>query len=398
MKYPLDGIRVIDFSQTIAGPFCSMVLAELGAEVIKVENPAIGDETRMWAPFLEDESGYFFSINRSKKSIALNLKDPRGKESALLLAKESDVLLENFTPGVMERLGLNYQAIKEINPKIIYCSVSAFGQGGPYKDKKGYDPVMQAMGGIMSVTGPIEGPPVKVGIPITDFFTALYAVIGITIALSERKESGKGAYLDFSMYESTISLLSFIGAFYLYEGKVPKAFGSGNPVRVPSANYKTKDNKYIHLVPNDRQWKEFCNTLGLNEMGANKDYDSNAKRVSHREEINKRIEGKIVQKNIEEWVKIFNEKGFPFGPVQTMEDIFQDPQVIARKILEEIDHPRHGIIKTVKLPFGFCDFKSGIKGPAPLLGENSREVLSEILHYNEKKIDQLIKDHVTKEP
>lgn len=396
MKGPLDGIRVVDFSQTISGPFCSMVLAELGAEVIKVENPQAGDEARGWAPFLGDESGYFFAINRSKKSLALNLKDPRGKETAIELAKKSDVLLENFTPGVMERLGLGYPTLNKINPKLVYCSISAFGQSGPYRDKKGYDPIMQAMGGIMSVTGPIGGPPVKVGIPITDFFTALYAAIGIIVALMERKESGKGQYLDFSMFESTVSLLSFIGAFYLYEGKIPQAFGSGNPVRVPTANYQTKDRRYIHLVPNDRQWKEFCHTVGLDDMADNPDYDSNAKRVVHREEIDRQIQEKIFEKDLDQWVEIFNAKGFPAGPIYTMDQVFKDPQLIAREVLAEIDHPKHGKIKTIKLPFSFCGFKSGIKGPAPRLGEHTREVLSKLMAYDEKKINQLLADKIAK--
>ena len=253
---------------------------------------------------------------------------------------------------------------------------------------------MQAMGGIMGVTGPIGGPPVKVGIPITDFFTALYAAIGIIIALWERKASGKGQYLDFSMFESTLSLLSFIGAFYLYEGKIPQAFGSGNPVRVPTANYQTKDRRYIHLVPNDRQWKEFCHTLGLEEMADNPDYDSNAKRIGHREKIDQRIQEKIFEKDLDQWVEIFNEKGFPAGPIYTTDEVFKDPQVIAREILAQMDHPRHGKIKTIKLPFSFCEFKSGIKGPAPALGEHTRQILFKILGYGDKEIDQLFADKV----
>ncbi|MEE9612877.1 MAG: CaiB/BaiF CoA-transferase family protein [Desulfatiglandales bacterium] len=394
MKRPLEGIRVMDLSQTIAGPFCTMVLAELGAEVIKVEEPRTGDEARSWPPYLGEESGYFFSINRSKKSMAVNLKDPGGKEVAFSLARKSDVIVENFTPGVMARLGLDYATVKEINPKIVYCSISGFGQSGPYRDKKGYDPILQAMGGIMSVTGDIGGPPVKVGIPITDLVTGLYAAMGIVLGISVRKESGEGQYLDMSMFESTLSLLSFIGAFYLYEGKVPKAAGSENPSRVPSANYLTKDQKYIHVIINDRQWKSFCNTTGLTELGENPSYDTNARRVEHRDEINRIIQEEISKRTAEEWIKVFDEKGFPSGPVYTMDQVFQDPQVIAREILEEMNHPRHGMIKSIKLPFGFCSFKSGIKGPAPLLGENSREILSEVIGYGNEKIDRLIAEGV----
>jgi crotonobetainyl-CoA:carnitine CoA-transferase CaiB-like acyl-CoA transferase len=300
MEFPLEGIKVVDFSQTITGPFCTMILAELGAEVYKLEEPRSGDEARTWPPFLGEESGYFFSINRSKKSLAVNLKDPRGKEIAISLARNADVLVENFTPGVIERLGLDYETIKRINPRMIYCSISAFGQSGPYRNKKGYDPIMQAMGGIMSVTGDIDGPPVKVGVPITDLVTGLYASLGIVLAVLQRKESGEGQYLDLSMFESTLSLLSFVGAFFLYEGVVPKAFGSGNPSRVPTANYLTRDNKYIHVVANDRQWKAFCDTIGLEEMGANPDFDTNAKRVQHREEIDRRIQEKLLNRDAQE--------------------------------------------------------------------------------------------------
>ena len=397
-KYPLDGIMVVDFTQTIAGPFCTMVLAELGAEVIKVEEPRTGDETRTWPPSLGEESGYFFSVNRSKRSIAVNLKDPRGKESVLSLAKKSDVIVENFTPGVISRLGLDYPTVSEMNPGVVYCSISAFGQSGPYWNKKAYDPIMQAMGGIMSVTGEIGGPPVKVGIPITDFITALYSVIAITVALSERRESGKGQYLDISMFESTISVLSFIGAFYLYEGKVPKAFGSGNPSRVPSANYLTKDGRYIHIVPSALQWKTFCDAIGLKELGENPEYDTNIKRIAHREEIDRLIQEKISQRTVEEWVKIFDEKGITSGPVYNMEQIFKDPHVAARKILEEMDHPRHGSIQSIRLPYGSCGFKSGIKAPAPLLGEHSREILSGLLGYTEERIAQLLAEGVINAP
>ncbi len=398
MEYPLDGIRVIDFTQTIAGPFCTMVLAELGAEVIKVEEPRTGDETRTWPPFLGDESGYFFSVNRSKKSIAVNLKDPGGKKVAKSLIKKSDVLVENFTPGVMSRLGIDYPTVSKINPGIVYCSISAFGQSGPYRNKKAYDPIMQAMGGIMSVTGEIGGPPVKVGIPITDFITALYSVIGIILALSERKKSGKGQHLDMSMFESTTSVLCFIAAFYLYEGKVPMPFGSSNPSRVPSANYLTKDGKYIHIVPSALQWETFCETIGLPEMGQNPQYDTNVKRIAHREEIDQLIQDKILQKDLEECAKILAEKGITSGPVYTMEQIFQDPQVAARNIVEELNHPRYGIIKTIKLPFNYCDLRSEIKGPAPLLGEHSREILSKILGYTEDKVARLLAEGVIRAP
>ena len=394
MKYPLDGTMIVDFTRTISGPFCTMILAELGAEVIKIEEPRMGDETRTWPPSLGNESGYFFSVNRSKKSVAVNLKDPRGKDIIASLVNKSDVIVENFTPGVMSRLGLDYPTLRGINPRIIYCSISAFGQTGPYKKKKAYDPIIQAMGGIMSVTGEIGGSPVKVGIPITDFLTALYSVIGIILALSERKESGKGQYLDLSMFESTISVLSFIAAFYIYEGKVPTPFGSSNPSRVPSANYMTKDKKFIHIVPSALQWKTFCDAIGIKEVGDSRDYNTNAKRIARREKIDQLIQEKILQKNIDDWVKIFDEKGITSGPVYTMEQIFHDPQVIARKIVEEMDHPRHGLIKTIGLPYGSCGFKSDIQGPAPLLGEHSEKILSDVLGYERERITRLLADGV----
>ncbi|HEX2923462.1 MAG TPA: CoA transferase, partial [Chloroflexota bacterium] len=301
----LTGVRVLDFSRVLAGPYCTMMLAELGADVIKVEDPRGGDEAREWPPFVEGQSGYFFSVNRSKRSIALNLKAGESRRIVRDLAERSDVVVENFAPGVTSRLGIDYGTLSAANPHLVYCSISGFGQTGPYRDKRAYDPILQAMSGIMSVTGSRGGEPVKCGVAVTDVASAVFAAFAIAASLYRREKTGRGQYIDLSMLDTGLSMMTFMGAMYLCAGEVPTTYGSENPTRVPSANYRTSDGRWVHVVINDRQWPRFCELLGVPDLATDPDFANNRVRVANRERVNAKIEERMRTRTAEEWIELF---------------------------------------------------------------------------------------------
>ena len=396
MVLPLEGIRVLDLSRILTGPFCSMILADLGAEVIKVEMPGRGDDTRVWGPpFIKGESAYFLCLNRNKKSITLNLKNEKGREILYKLVQKCDVFLENFKPGVTKRLGVDYETICKINPRIIYCSITGFGQSGPYRDYPAYDIVIQGMGGLMGITGEPDRPPVRIGVAITDIGAGMYAAIAILSALIAREKTRKGQWIDVSLLDSTVSWMTYMAANYFATGIVPKRMGSAHPNIVPYQCFKARDGKYLTVaVGNDRIWKNFCEALGLENLVENPKFATNPKRVENRDKLIPILEKAFLSKTRDEWIEILLKKGVPCGPVYTMDEVFRDPQVLHRKMLVEIEHPKVGKIKQIGIPMKFSETPGEIKVPPPLLGQHTEEILKNLLGYSEEEINQLRSEEV----
>jgi formyl-CoA transferase len=390
----LTGVRVLDFSRVLAGPYCSMMLAELGADVIKVEEPGTGDETRTWPPFINGQSGYYFSINRSKRSLAMNLKAPEARTIIEGLTERADVVLENFAPGVARRLGVDYASLSAINPRIVYCSISGFGQTGPYRDRKAYDPILQAMSGLMSVTGPRGGEPVKCGAAITDAATAVFGAFSIATSLYRREKTGQGQYIDLAIMDSSLALMTFQAAIYLCGGQVPGTFGSENPIRCPSANYMAKDGRYVHVVVNDRQWPKFCEVVGMPELASDPEFADNRARVANRDRVNAAIQQRMMGRAADEWTALFDAEGLPAGPVNSMDRVVLDPQVMAREMIQTFQHPIAGSVKAIDMPYRFSTDGTSIRSAPPLLGEHTEEVLSGLLGYSQDEISRLRADGV----
>jgi len=388
MAAKLDGVRVLDVSRVLAGPYCSVLLGDLGAEVIKVEPPE-GDETRTWPPFINEESGYYMALNRNKKGIVLNLKHPGGKDILYDLAGCSDIFIENFTPGVVNRLGIDYDSLKEINPRIIYCSISGFGQTGPYRNKKAYDPVIQAMGGAMSITGVKDGEPVKIGIPVGDLGGSLMAVIAILSSLFFRERQETGEYIDISMLDGQVALLSIMAAEYFASGKVPGRLGLEHPWRVPSKTYRTKEGYITISATSGTMYPKFCRALGLEELIDDPRFKTNALRVQNRDILYPIIEEKMLTKTDREWAAIFEEAGLPNGVMNDLHQVFNDPQVLERGMLEYVEHPTLGKLKMIGVPFKFLNSENKKMTPPPRLGEHTDEVLLAVLGYDQGKIAEL---------
>jgi len=392
---PLRGIRVLDLSRVLAGPYCSMMLGDLGAEVIKIEQPEVGDGTRQWGPpFKGGESAYFICLNRNKKSITINLKHPEGIKIIKELVKKSDVLIENFRHGMMDKLGLNYEILKKVNPKLIYCSISAFGSTGPYRDLPGYDFLIQAMGGIMSITGEPTGTPMKVPVAIVDVTAALYATSAILAALIYREKTGKGQKVETSLLEAQVAWLVNVGSNYLISGKVPKRYGNAHPNIVPYQAFKTKDEYIALAIGNDSQWKKFCELAGIKELAENSKFKTNPKRVENREELIEILNKVMLKKRGEKWIKLCRDNGIPCGPINTIDKVFSDPQVLNRDMVVEVNHPSAGKIKLAGIPMKLSHTPALIKTSPPLLGEHNNEILSNLLGYDEEKILYLRKEKI----
>jgi formyl-CoA transferase/CoA:oxalate CoA-transferase len=394
MAKALEGIKVLDFTRALAGPYCTMMLADMGAEVIKVEIPGRGDDSRSWGPpFVEGESAYFMSVNRNKKSITLNMKSEKAIEIIHKLIVTSDVLVENFRPGTMERFGLDYKQVKKNNPQLVYCCVSGFGQTGPYRMLPGFDQVLQGMGGLMSITGEAGGPPIKVGVAVADIAGGMFAAYGVVVALYNREKTQKGQMVDISLLDSQVSWLTYRAGAYFASGEIPKPVGSGHPVIVPYQAFKAKD-VYINIaVGNDRLWELFCKTVGLENIMDKPKFANNAKRVENRDEIVKIVGDLISTKNGEEWLKILTDVGVPCGPIYTIDKIFSDPQILHRKMLCELDHPKVGKVKVTGIPVKLSDTPGEIRTAPPVLGQDSREILTE-LGYSDQEIENLQREKV----
>ncbi len=384
---PLEHITILDLSRVLACPFASMILAELGARVIKVEQPGSGDETRSFEPQLAQDSAYYFACNRSKESITVNLRSDEGRRLIRELAQKADVLVENFPAGTLGRYGLDYAALSALNPALVYVSCTGFGQSGPYADKKGYDTVFQAMGGIMSLTGERGGPPVKPGLPVADLTSGLWVAIAILASLAGRTRSGKGCHVDFSMLDGQVSLLTLAAARYFALGEIPPRLGTEHPGRVPSATFRCKDGKYAHITASDQHWLPLCKALGIEDWGAG--FNSNAVRVERREEIMPILTRTIEKLARAELIAALDEADVPVGPVNDVAEILGDPHVRARRLVGSFDYPGVGEFRALALPYKFLGWDDPQIGRPPLLGEHTENILEEKLNLSREAISRL---------
>jgi crotonobetainyl-CoA:carnitine CoA-transferase CaiB-like acyl-CoA transferase len=386
---PLQHLTILDLSRVLACPFASMILAELGATVIKVEQPGAGDETRGFEPQLAQDSAYYFACNRSKASITVNLRSDEGRRIIRELALQADVFVENFPVGTLGRQGLDYATLSALQPKLVYVSCTGFGQTGPYAHKKGYDTVFQAMGGLMSLTGEKGGGPVKPGLPVADLTSGLWVAIAILAALSGREQTGRGAHVDFSMLDGQVSLLTLAAARYFALGEIPPRLGTEHPGRVPTATFRCKDGKYAHITASDQHWTPLCNALGLEKIGTDPIYSSNAKRLEHREAVMTFLTEAVSRLTRAELIAKLDAVEVPVGPVNDVAEVLADPHVRARKLIGSFDYPGVGEFRALGLPYKFLGWDDPQIGRPPALGEHTEQILRERLGYSEERIAQL---------
>ena len=386
---PLKGVRVIDCSRVLAGPYAAMVLGDLGADVIKVERPGRGDDTRAWGPpFAGGESAYYLSINRNKRSMTLNLKSPEGKAILRQMVAGADVLIENFKTGDFDRMGIGYEALREVNPGLIYCSITGYGTTGPYASKPGYDFMLQAEGGIMSITGPADGEPYKVGVAIVDVTAGLYAANAIQAALHYKEKTGKGQKVEVSLFESQIAWLINVASAYLVSGEPPRRYGNAHPNIVPYETFPTADGYIAAGAGNDAQFARFCKVLGLEDLPDDPRFRTNADRVNNRHVLIPLLRERFRTRTTEEWIAALEAASIPCAPINTLDRVFAHPQTRARNMLVEVEHPTIGQLKMVGLPYKLSGTPLGIYRHPPLLGEHTDEVLDE-LGYSPAEIEDL---------
>ena len=384
---PLDGLLIADLSRVLACPFATMILAELGARVIKVEQPGTGDETRSFEPQLAKDSAYYFACNRSKESITVNLRSDEGRKVIRGLAAKADVVLENFPVGTLARYGLDFVNLSALNPRLIYVSCTGFGQSGPYAQKKGYDTVFQAMGGIMSLTGERGGGPVKPGLPVADLTSGLWITIAILASLAGRERTGKGCSVDFSMLDGQVSLLTLAAARYFALNEVPPRLGTEHPGRVPSATFRSKDGKYAHITASDQHWAPLCRALGVETWGTA--FADNATRVARRDEVMNVLSAQIAKLTRAELIAKLDEVEVPVGPVNDVAEILADPHVRARRLVGSFDYDGVGEFKALALPYKFLGWDNPEIGAPPTLGQHTESVLAELLGLSANDVARL---------
>lgn len=390
---PLEGVTILDLSRVLACPFATMILAEMGATVIKVEQPETGDETRRYEPMAHgdegDASAYYLAFNRSKQSVTVNLRTPQGQSIVRQLAAQADVLLENFPVGTLKKYNLDHETLTKACPNLVYVSCTGFGSTGPYAHRKGYDTVFQAMGGIMSLTGERGGGPVKPGLPVADLSSGLWVAIGILSMLLGRQTSGKGGWLDFSMLDGQVGLLSLAAARYFALGEVPPRMGTEHPGRIPSAAFVCRDGKWIQITGADQHWAPLCNLLGLEPWATDPELAKNAARVRRREEVMAGLSKAIAQLDRDELCRRCDAVGVPAGPILDVQEVLTSEHAKARDLVVDYDHPQLGTFKGLRVPFRFSGFDDPIASRPPLLGEHTEHVLSTRLGLTPEDIDGL---------
>ena len=396
---PLSGVRVFDLTRILAGPTCTQLLGDLGADIIKVEKPFVGDDTRTWGPpYVKDrlgndttESAYYLSANRNKRSVTIDLSQPAGIELAKKFIEKSDVLIENFKVGGLAKLGLGYEDIREQFPNLVYCSVTGFGQTGPYAPRAGYDFLAQGIGGIMSITGTPEGEPVKVGVGIADVMTGMYASTAILAALRHRDATGEGQHIDTCLLDTQISWLINEGTNYLISGEIPKRLGNEHPNIVPYKVFSTSDGYVILAVGNDRQFRDWCTAAGADDLKDDERFKTNPLRIKNREVLYQKMPSFMKRKTTKEWLSIMEEVKVPCSPVNNIEQVFDDPHVKHREMKIEMDHELSGSGKVPLIgnPLKLSATPPQYRRPPPTLGQHTEEVLSEILELNSQEIKEL---------
>ena len=391
MSEPLEGIRILDLSWVLAGPFATMVLCDLGAEVIKVERPQAGDLARGNGPFIDGESSYFLSLNRGKKSITIDLQTPQGKQVFLELVKKADVVVENFVPGTMKRLSLDYEVLKKQNPGLIYAAISGFGQTGPYTQYRALDIIIQAMGGMMSITGEPDGRPVRPGASVGDIAAGLFTTIGILSALHEREKSGEGQMLDISMLDCQLSILENAFARFFATGEVPRRLGTRHPVFTPFQAFETKDGYIvIAMVGGVRnQWPLFCAIIDRLDLMDDERYQTGGSRTEHYNELEPILSEVMKTKTTDEWIEQLSEVGIPCGPINSIDQVASHPQILARDMIVEVSHPRLGKVKLINTPVKLSRTPGSVERAAPDLGQDNEYLLAELLDMSEEEIEKL---------
>jgi crotonobetainyl-CoA:carnitine CoA-transferase CaiB-like acyl-CoA transferase len=373
---PLSGITVVDFTRVLSGPYCTMLLADMGARVIRVEQPGRGDDTRAWGPpFIEGESAYFLSINRNKESLTLDLKHDSAKKILECLLKEADVLVENFRPGTMERLGLGYEALSARHPKLVFCSISGFGQSGPRSSEPGYDAVMQGEGGLMSITGAAGGPPFRLGVAISDIVSGMFAAQGIAMALLARVRSGRGQRVDVGMLDATAALLTYQAGIYFATGTTPGRMGNRHPTIVPYETFSASDGEFVVAVGNDEQWRRFCRAIGAPELEADTRFDANRGRVTHYDALRPLLVRQLASRTRGEWVTALKSAGVPCGSVRDISEVLQDPHLDARAMIETVEHITAGTVRVLGVPIKLSDTPGRVRTAPPALGQHTDTIL-----------------------
>ncbi|HBH13032.1 MAG: Formyl-CoA transferase [Clostridiales bacterium 38_11] len=390
----LNGIKVLELTQGLSGPFCTMILGDMGAEVIKIEKPGNGDDSRAFGPFVNGESAYFMSVNRNKKSMAIDLRTLEGLGIFEELAKEADVVIENYKPGTMDKLGTNYERIKAINKSIIYCSISGYGQDGPFRERPAYDAVIQAMSGMMSITGQENESPTRVGAPVGDMTAALYGVIGIMGALYRRKDRVVGERIDISILDCQISILENAIMRYNLTGEIPGPIGNRHASIAPFETYMTRNNEIMVAIGNDNIWADFCRLVNKKDLVNDYRFYNNEKRIENYHELKPILNKIFIENTTEEWQKSLDESGIPNSPINTIDKLFDNEQVKARNMLIKINHPIAGDMIIPNSPIKFMEEPYSEKQPSPMLGEHTSELLKSRLNMNEEDIEQLIKKSI----
>ncbi|WP_377807072.1 CaiB/BaiF CoA-transferase family protein [Azospirillum sp. A29] len=394
MAGPLSHIRVLELSRVLAGPWSAQTLADLGADVIKVERPGAGDDTRAWGPpWAGDQSAYFLSTNRGKRSITIDFERPEGQELVRRLAAQADVVIENFKVGGLVKYGLDYDSLKAVNPRLVYCSITGFGQTGPYRNRAGYDFMIQGMGGLMSITGQPDGEPgagpVKVGVAVTDIFTGLYATIGIMGALAHRDRTGEGQQVDLALLDVQVAVLANQAMNCLVGGKAPQRLGNAHPNIVPYQAFATRDGYIILAVGNDGQFAKFCTVAGRLDLAKDERYATNPARVANRKELVALLEELIRTRDSQDWLGALEQVGVPCGPINDLAAVFEDPQVKARNIHQDLPHPTQGSVPTVASPIRYSGTPLVHDTAPPTLGQHTDTVLAESLGLGEADIAAL---------
>ncbi len=397
MMQPLEGIRVLDLTRALAGPYCTMMLGDLGADVIKVEQPGRGDESRGWGPpFVGQpygpypgESAYFLSANRNKRSLTVNLKAAEGQEIIRRLAARSDVLIENFRTGTLEEMGLGYPDLRAVNPRLVYCSISGYGRTGPYANRPGYDFVIQAEGGLMGITGPEEGPPYRLGIPIVDITAGMFAATAVLAAIRARDQTGEGQWVDLSLLDTAAALLTNVASNYLVGGEAPRRLGNAHPNITPYEAFPARDRWFALAVANERQWAILCEAIGHPELKEDPRFANNNARVSNRAALRPILDAAFQTRDAAEWLAMFEKAGLPCGPINSIPDVFAHPQAQARDMVLSVEHPTVGTVRFPGFPYKLSATPAVVRRPPPRLGEHTEEVLVALLGYSADEVANL---------
>ncbi|XP_028289812.1 succinyl-CoA:glutarate CoA-transferase isoform X2 [Gouania willdenowi] len=388
---PLEGVRVLDLTRVLAGPFATMILGDLGAHVIKVEKPGVGDDTRGWGPpFLASESVYFLSVNRNKKSLAVDLKHPRGAELIQQLAAVCDILVENYLPGKLHGFGLGFDQLSEVNPGLVYCSISGYGQSGPQANSPGYDSIASAVSGMMHITGPEDGEPVRPGVAMTDLATGLYAHGAIMAALLQRQRTGRGAHIDCNLLSSQVSCLSHIAANFLNAGQEARRWGTAHGSIVPYQGFKTKDGHIVVAAGNDKQFVKVCEVVGLMDLSQDPKYRTNKVRVQNRQQLLLILSQRFLQESTADWLRRFEGSGVPVGPINSIQQVFSNAQVKHNQLIQEMEHPTAGSIAVPGPAVRYSSFSPSGPTPPPLIGQHTVQVLRDTLSYTDDVIKSLL--------